>query len=90
VLQRADANARWHRWLFGGLHRLDLTSWMRARPTWDIIVLFLMGGGLTLTATGLYLGVRRVYDDIVRVVRMASRRKPAVHRTVLEGDTGDA
>jgi PepSY-associated TM region len=90
VLQRADANARWHRWLFGGLHRIDFTSWMRARPTWDIIVLFLMVGGLALTATGLYLGVRRAYDDIVRVVRVASRRKPAVHRQVLKGDPTDA
>jgi hypothetical protein len=49
-----------------------------------------MAGGLALTATGLYLGLRRAYDDIVRVVRMVSRRGPAVRRTVLKGDTGDA
>ena len=29
LLRRADANGRWHRWLFGGLHRLDFASWMR-------------------------------------------------------------
>ena len=69
---------------------MDFTSWMRARPTWDIIVLFLMVGGLALTATGFYLGVRRAYDDIVRIARMASRRGAAVHRTVLKRDTGDA
>jgi hypothetical protein len=89
VLQRADANARWHRWLFGGLHRIDFTSWMRARPTWDIIVLFLMVGGLALAATGLYLAVRRVCNDMVLVVRLASKRAPAIHRTVWKGDAGD-
>src|SRR5271156_1109601 len=32
LLQRADATARWYRWLFGGLHRIDFTAWMRSRP----------------------------------------------------------
>src|SRR5262249_28721332 len=53
ILQRADANGRWHRWLFGGLHRIDFTAWIRARPVWDILVLTLMLGGLGVTATGL-------------------------------------
>src|SRR5262249_51399077 len=35
LLQRTDANARWHRWLFGGLHRLDFTTWLRAHPLRD-------------------------------------------------------
>jgi hypothetical protein len=42
-------------WLFGGLHRIDFTAWMRARPAWDIIMLTLMFGGLALTTTGFYL-----------------------------------
>jgi PepSY-associated TM region len=89
LLQRADANARWHRWLFGGLHRIDFTAWMRARPIWDIIVLFLMTGGLALAVTGFYLALRRVWSDIVRVVRIASKRRPAPHPATLQSKSGD-
>jgi PepSY-associated TM region len=89
VLQRVDANARWHRWLFGGLHRIDFTSWMRARPTWDIIVLFLMCGGLALAVTGFYLALRRVWSDVVRVFRAAARRVRTAPATALHGKSGD-
>jgi PepSY-associated TM region len=89
LLQRADANARWHRWLFGGLHRIDFTSWMRARPVWDIIVLFLMSGGLALAVTGFYLALRRVWSDIVRVVRIASKRMTAPHPAALQSKSSD-
>jgi hypothetical protein len=89
VLQRVDANARWHRWLFGGLHRIDFTAWMRARPTWDIIVLFLMSGGLGLAVTGFYLALRRVWSDVVRVLRVATRRMSASPSTALGGTSGD-
>jgi uncharacterized iron-regulated membrane protein len=78
LLQRADATARWYRWLFGGLHRIDFTAWMRARPAWDIIVLTLMLGGLALTTTGFYLALRRIRNDIALLLRFIGRRKPAV------------
>jgi hypothetical protein len=74
LLQHADANDRWHRWLFGGLHRIDFASWMRARPIWDIIVLIPMLGGLGLTGTGLYLAIRRVSGDIAMLFRFVARR----------------
>ena len=89
VLQRTDANARWHRWLFGGLHRIDFTSWMRARPAWDIIVLFLMSGGLALAVTGFYLALRRVWSDLVRLIRAATRRMAAAPPTALRSKSGD-
>jgi hypothetical protein len=89
LLQRTDADARWHRWLFGGLHRIDFTAWMRARPIWDIIVLFLMTGGLALAVTGFYLALRRVGSDIARVIRIASKRRPAAHPATLQGKSGE-
>ena len=89
MVQRADANARWHRWLFSGLHRIDFTAWMRARPTWDIIVLFLMAGGLSLAITGFYLALRRAWSDVVRMVRIASKRTPAPHAATLQSKSGD-
>jgi uncharacterized iron-regulated membrane protein len=78
LLQRADATARWYRWLFNGFHRVDFTAWMRARPTWDIIVLTLMLGGLTSAVTGFYLAIRRIRRDIVLMFRFIARRKVAI------------
>ncbi len=70
LLGRADSNSRWHRWLFAGLHRLDFSAWLRTRPAWDIIVITLMLGGLAGSATGVYLAVRRIRSDVVRVFRL--------------------
>jgi hypothetical protein len=62
---------------------------MRARPVWDIIVLFLMLGGLALAVTGFYLALRRVWSDTVRIARLASKRSPAPHPTALQSEAGD-
>jgi uncharacterized iron-regulated membrane protein len=78
VLERADATARWYRWLFGGLHRIDFTAWMRARPAWDVIMLTLLLGGLASTVTGFYLAVRRIRNDVVLLFRFIGRRKAAI------------
>ena len=78
LLQRTDATARWYRWLFGGLHRIDFTAFMRARPAWDIIMLTLMLGGLALTMTGFYLALRRIRNDIVLLARLIGRKPTLV------------
>jgi uncharacterized iron-regulated membrane protein len=70
LVGRADSSARWHRWLFAGLHRLDFAAWLRTRPTWDVIVITLMLGGLAASATGVYLAVRRIRSDIVMLFRL--------------------
>jgi hypothetical protein len=75
LVHRADANGRWYRWLFSGLHRIDFAASLRARPLWDIIVLPLMLGGVAVTATGVYLAVRRVRSDLAFLSRLL--RKPA-------------
>jgi uncharacterized iron-regulated membrane protein len=82
LLQRADSDARWHRWLFAGLHRLDFAAWLRGRPVWDIIVIMLMVGGLAGSATGVYLAVRRIRSDIVTLFRLLAgvRQHGAAHR----------
>ena len=78
LLQRADATARRYRWLFNGFHRVDFTAWMRARPTWDIIVLTLMLGGLASAVTGFYLAIRRIRHDVVLLFRFIARRKVVI------------
>ena len=69
LLQRTTINGRWHRWLFGGLHRLDFTAALRARPLWDIVMLVLLLGGIGLSATGVYLALRRIRSDVSGLLR---------------------
>ena len=85
LLRRVDADGRWHRWLFQGLHRFDFTAWLRARPAWDIIVLILMAGGVGLSATGFYLALRRIRRDLAGLtasVRAGSSRALVAPRKV--------
>jgi uncharacterized iron-regulated membrane protein len=69
LVQRADSNRRWHRWLFAAIHRLDFAGLIRVRPAWDIILIGLMIGGIAVSATGVYLAIRRVRNDIVVLFR---------------------
>jgi uncharacterized iron-regulated membrane protein len=69
LLQRADSNGRWRRWLFSGLHRLDFTDWMRARPFRDVLMWLTLLGGLAASVTGVYLAFRRVRSDIFVLLR---------------------
>ena len=55
-----DANRRWHRWLFQGLHRGDLSAILRSRPLWDILMLLLLAGVTAGASTGIYLAWRRL------------------------------
>jgi hypothetical protein len=77
---RADANRRWHRWLFAAIHRLDFAAWVRVRPAWDIILIGLMLGGIAVSATGVYLALRRVRNDIVVLFRAIAMRGAAQSR----------
>jgi uncharacterized iron-regulated membrane protein len=55
-----DSNARWYRWLHQGLHTLDFTATLRARPKWDIVMLILLAGTTMSALTGTYIGLRRL------------------------------
>ena len=70
LLERVEANRRWYRWLFAGLHRVDFFAWLRARPTWDIAVMMLLLGGIGVSGTGAYLGFRRVRRDLTNLLRL--------------------
>jgi hypothetical protein len=74
LLARFDSARRGYRWLFDGLHRIDFFAWLRVRPLWDFIVLFLMIGGTTGVGTGGYLAIRRIRLDIEQLFK---RRTPA-------------
>jgi uncharacterized iron-regulated membrane protein len=56
--------ARLERWLYNGLHSLDV-GYLYKRPLWDIVMLVLLIGGLISSSIGLYLGVKRVLGVFV-------------------------
>jgi hypothetical protein len=52
--------SRWNRWLYHGLHSLDLPWLYRTRPSWDLVVMVLMLGGMALSVTSVWIAVVRV------------------------------
>ena len=54
---------RWRRverWVYHGLHSLDLPYLYNSRPSWDIVMIVLCLGGLTSSGIGFGLGLRRM------------------------------
>jgi hypothetical protein len=64
IVSQSNRLRRIERWLYNGLHSLDFRIWYQIRPLWDIVVLFLLSGGLLLVSIGVYIGVRRLYLSI--------------------------
>jgi hypothetical protein len=63
---------RWgrvERWLYNGLHSLDFGFWYRSRPLWDMVVMFLLAGGLLLAGIGTILGFRRLLQNCKQMFR---------------------
>jgi hypothetical protein len=68
---KVDRNVRGYRWLHQGLHRLDVLPGVRQRPAWDALMLSLLAGVFTVSLTGAYLGMRRLFAQPRRHVREA-------------------
>ncbi len=60
IVQSYNSHARWNRWLYHGLHSMDFPWLYNHRPLWDIIVLILLTGGISLCVTSLILAWRVV------------------------------
>jgi hypothetical protein len=63
---------RVERWLYNGLHSLDFAFWYNS-PAWDVGVIALSLGGLSTSAMGLYLGLRRLRRGVRSAVRAPFR-----------------
>jgi hypothetical protein len=55
VVASYSAEGRVNRWLYHGLHSLDLPWLYRYRPLWDIVMLLLLGGGTALSVTAVII-----------------------------------
>jgi hypothetical protein len=61
--QVVTAINRWgrvERWVYHGLHSLDLPYLYTSRPSWDIVMIVLSLGGLASSGLGFMLGLRRM------------------------------
>ena len=55
IVQGYNSHSRWNRWLYHGLHSLNLPWLYKYRPAWDIVVILLLLGGGSLSVTALLL-----------------------------------
>jgi hypothetical protein len=76
VLGSVPKLARVERWLYNGLHSLDFKFWYSSRPLWDIGMIVLLLGGLVSSATGVYLGGRRIVRASKRAVASVAAPGP--------------
>jgi hypothetical protein len=60
LVARYERSGRINRWLYEGLHHLDFPFLWPLRPAWDIAVIVLLGGGIFLSCTGVWIGYRRL------------------------------
>jgi hypothetical protein len=58
LVEAYDHRSRWSRWLYHGLHSWNLPWLYRHRPAWDILVLLGLLAGLSLSITGVILGLQ--------------------------------
>ncbi len=53
VVQSYGTRSHWNRWLYHGLHSIDLPWLYSHRQAWDILVILLLLGGTSLSITSL-------------------------------------
>ena len=57
---RLDDHQRVKRWLFAFLHSFDWWPLLAARPLWDVLLILASLGGVAISATGIWMGWRRL------------------------------
>lgn len=65
IVQSYSSRSRWSRWLYHGLHSIDLPWLYKHRPAWDLFVLTLLLGGAALSVTSVMIG----WQFLVRKMR---------------------
>ena len=66
IVRKEERLTRVNRWLYHGLHSLDVPWLYSRRPLWDLVVITLSLGGLVLSATTLVPAVHRLRRHVRR------------------------
>jgi uncharacterized iron-regulated membrane protein len=64
-----DSASRVNRWLYHGLHSLDLPWLYRHRPAWDLTMLVLLGGCTWLCVTSVIIAGQLLRRKLIRAAR---------------------
>lgn len=76
VLRKEERLTRLNRWLYHGLHSLDLPFLYYRRPLWDITVMVLSAGGLGLSLAAVAPGWQRLRRHLRRLSRSGRLQPP--------------
>lgn len=60
IVQKEERLSRVNRWLYHGLHSLDIPFLYYRRPLWDIVIIVLSAGGIVLSLTTMPVGWHRI------------------------------
>ena len=71
IVASYGSGGRWNRWLYHGLHSIDLPWLYQHRPAWDVVVLALLIGGASLAVTSVVLAWQFLRRKVGRAVRQA-------------------
>lgn len=66
IISVMDKSRRMYRWLFNGIHSLDLPGLTDKRPLWDVLMVLLMAVGFIFSVTGIVIAYRKLVRLLVK------------------------
>ena len=66
IVSVIDSSRRAYRWLFNGMHSLDIPGLVDKRPLWDAVMLVLLSCGLITSLTAVVVGLKRLSRMVSR------------------------
>lgn len=64
-----DTNERWKRWLYRGLHTLDIKFLVERPALWTVVIWTLLLGGAVVSFTGIVLSVKYLKNRFIKFVK---------------------
>lgn len=64
-----DTNGRWKRWLYRGLHTLDIKFLVERPALWTVVIWTLLLGGAVVSFTGIVLSVKYLKNRFIKFVK---------------------
>ena len=55
-----------YRWLFNGIHSLDLPGLADKRPLWDVLMVLFMIAGFMFSITGVVIAYRKLVRLLIK------------------------
>ena len=61
IVSIMNKNRRLYRWLFNGLHSLDIPGLANHRPLWDVVILLMLTAGFLFSITAVMIAWKRIF-----------------------------